>query len=167
MKRFGIGSALVVLWLLLWGDLSPANLLSGVVIATLLLAAFPRDRRDTQRYVIRPLAALRLVAWFAAQLVYSNIVLIRQVLSRRSRVKTGVVACELETSSSRLLTVITNLVALTPGTMVVETTFDPTTIFVHVLRLDDHESVRASVRRLEARVVAAFGPLPRRPGAPA
>jgi multisubunit Na+/H+ antiporter MnhE subunit len=77
-------------------------------------------------------------------------------------VQTGVVACELRNSSSRLLTVITNLIALTPGTMVVQTTFEPTTLYVHVLRLDDPEHVRAAVAKLEDRVVAAFGPLHRR-----
>jgi multicomponent Na+:H+ antiporter subunit E len=165
VKRFGIAFSLVVLWLLLWGDVSIANVLSGAAIAVLLLTAFPGDRRDAERYVIRPFAALRLAGWFAAQLVYSNLVLIRQVLSRRSRVRTGVVPCVLGTSSSRLVTVITNFIALTPGTMVVQTTFEPTTLYVHVLRLDGEEDVRASVRTLEERVVAAFGPLPRRSGA--
>jgi multicomponent Na+:H+ antiporter subunit E len=159
--RIGIASSLVVLWLLLWGDLSVANVLSGIAIATLLLAAFPGDRRaDAERYVIRPIAALRLTAYFLVQLVSSNILLVREVLSRRSRVHTAVVACQLETSSSRLTTVIMDLIALTPGTMTVEMSRDPTILYVHVLRLDDVEKVRASVSRLESLVVAAFGPLP-------
>jgi multicomponent Na+:H+ antiporter subunit E len=161
--RVGIASALVALWVLLWGEASLANVLSGIVIAAALLAAFPGDRRaDAARFVIRPFAALRLAGWFVVQLVGSNILLTREVLSPRSRVNTGVVACPLRTSSSRLTTVITNVIALTPGTMTVEITLEPTVLYVHVLRLDDVDTVRDSVSHLESLVLAAFGPLPGR-----
>jgi multicomponent Na+:H+ antiporter subunit E len=159
--RIGIGAALVVLWVLLWGEASPANVLSGVAVSAMLLLAFPGDRRDDAvRYVIRPVAAARLACWFVVQLVGANVLLAREVLRRRSRLRTGVVACPLRTSSSRLTTVITNMIALTPGTMTVEVRDDPRTLYVHVLKLDDDvETVRASVRDLESRVLAAFGPL--------
>jgi multicomponent Na+:H+ antiporter subunit E len=158
--RIGIASSLVVLWVLLWGDASLANLMSGVAIAAALLLAFPGDRReDAVRFVIRPIAALRLIAWFLVQLVISNALIARVVISRRSSVRTGVVACPLRTSSSRLTTVITSMVALTPGTMIVEVGDEPRVLYVHVLKLDDAESVRASIRDLESRVLAAFGPL--------
>jgi multicomponent Na+:H+ antiporter subunit E len=156
--RIGIASALVLLWLLLWGDVSLANVVSGIAVATVLLAAFPEDRSDAARHLLRPLAAVRLLAWFIAQLVGANVLLTREVLSRRSRIRTGVVACELETTSSRVTTLITNLIALTPGTMTVATTYQPTTLYVHVLQLHDVEKVRSSVRRLESLVVAAFEP---------
>jgi multicomponent Na+:H+ antiporter subunit E len=163
--RIGIASSLVGLWVLLWGDASIGNILSGVVLAAALLLAFPGDRReDAVRYVIRPLAALRLTGWFVVQLVVSNVLLTREVVARRSRIHTGVVACPLQTSSSRLTTVITNMIALTPGTMTVEIGDDPRVLYVHVLKLDDVEAVRASVSDLEARVLAAFGPPPTLPG---
>jgi multicomponent Na+:H+ antiporter subunit E len=157
--RIGIASALVALWVLLWGDLSVANVVSGIAIASALLLAFPGDRRaDAVRFVIRPVAALRLVLWFAAQLVVSNVLLAREIVRRQSQVRTGVVACPMRTASTRLITVITNMIALTPGTMTVEMSEDPIVLHVHVLKLDDPDTVRADVRELEDRVLAAFGP---------
>jgi hypothetical protein len=55
--------------------------------------------------------------------------------------------------------VITSMIALTPGTMTVEIHDEPRVLFVHVLKLDDPDEVRASIRDLESRVLAAFGPL--------
>jgi multicomponent Na+:H+ antiporter subunit E len=168
MMRIGIATSLVVLWILLWGDISAANLLSGILVSTALLAAFPGDRRDdAMRYVIRPFAALRLVGWFVVQLVRSNVLLTREVLSPRSRIRTGVVACPLRTTSSRLTTIVANVIALTPGTMTVDIDSSggdgaPPVLFVHVLKLDDVATVRRSVTDLESLVLGAFGPLPSR-----
>ena len=166
MKRIGIAASLVVLWTLLWGDLSAANLLSGTLVAVVLLAAFPGDRRDDAvRYVIRPVATMRLIAWFVVQLVRSNVLLTREVLSPRSRIHTGVVACPMRTSSSRVTTIVANVIALTPGTMTVDIDREPPVLHVHVLKLDDVDAVRQSVTELETLVLAAFRPLGAEEGA--
>lgn len=159
MMRVGLAGALVVIWVLLWGEASFANVASGVVIAIALLTVFPSDTPEgAPRFVVRPLAFLRLVGYFVAQLVVSNILLTREVLSRRSRIRTGVVTCELRTGSTRIMTIVANLIALTPGTMTVDVEADPVVLHIHVLKLDDVEDVRAQVAHLEWLVLQAFGP---------
>ena len=59
--------------------------------------------------------------------------------------------------SDELLTLITNLLALSPGTMPVELRHDPTVLYVHVLHLRDVEDVRDEIRRLTDLAVRAFG----------
>ena len=58
--------ALLVLWVALWGELSVANLLSGVLLVALVTWLFVHDE---PQYTLRPLAALRLGAHVLVNLV--------------------------------------------------------------------------------------------------
>jgi multicomponent Na+:H+ antiporter subunit E len=154
-------AALVALWLLAWGEVSLANIVSGVAVAAALLVAFPpRRRRASAR--VRPLGVLRLVLYVARQLVTSNYLVAREIVSRRSNVRTGVLAYEVGRPSDEVVTLIANVMALTPGTMTVEATRDPAVIYVHVLLLEDIDAARRSFARLEELAVAAVGDAARR-----
>jgi len=150
--------ALVVLWLLLWGDLSVANVLSGAAVAVVLLVVFPlgTDRDQTDRFAIHPVAVVRLLATFVGQVLWSNVLLTRSILTPDAGLRTAVVVCPLASRSNRVMTLTANLLALTPGIMPVDVTTDPSSISVHVL-LATPDEVRRNVAHLEALVIAAVG----------
>jgi multicomponent Na+:H+ antiporter subunit E len=52
---------------------------------------------------------------------------------------------------------MTNLVAISPGTMPIELRQDPIVLYVHVLHLTDVEQVRGEILHLADLVVRAFG----------
>lgn len=159
----GLVVSLVGLWLLLWGDLSVANVASGVLVALALLAVFPLPRPDDGPHrVVRPLALARFVGYLFYELVVSNLVVARVVVSPRPRTRTGVVACPLRTTSDRMVTVLCNVIALSPGTMMVDVGEDA--IYVHALLLHDLDRVRADVDRLQRLLLAAFPEQPRPEG---
>jgi multicomponent Na+:H+ antiporter subunit E len=155
IRTAGYVGFLLVVWLLLWGEVSAANVVSGLLVAALLLVVFPRPR-STTGFVIRPIPTVRFLALFAHDLVVSNLVLSREVVSRRSRMQTGVIAVPIHGCSESLLAVIANLLALSPGTMTVDITTQPSVLYVHVLIFRDLESVRAKIARLNRLVVEAF-----------
>ena len=67
-------SALVVLWVLLWGDLSVANVLSGIVCRVALLVVFPLgDRSSTVDTACRRRRRWSWSAYFVAELVRSSL----------------------------------------------------------------------------------------------
>jgi multicomponent Na+:H+ antiporter subunit E len=149
-------AGLVLLWLLAWGEASVANVVSGVVVACALLVAFPpRARRSTGR--VRLLGALRLLLYVGGQLVTSNYLVAREILSRRSTVRAGVLAYELRRPSDEVVTLMANVMSLTPGTMTVEATSDPAVLYVHFLLLDDVAGARRAISRLEELAVATIG----------
>ena len=63
----------------------------------------------------------------------------------------------MRTSSPKVLSTVSNILALSPDTMAVQATNDPPTLYVHVLALDDIEAVRRKVAQLEAFVIDAVG----------
>jgi multicomponent Na+:H+ antiporter subunit E len=156
-RSLGFVVAIVVLWILAWGALSPANLLSGLAVAVVLLAAAPEARAPFHLPPFRPRALARLGWRLARDLVASNVVLTREVLTPRPRIATGVVDVALPGCSDELLTVLANLLSMTPGTMPLEIRRDPTVMVVHILHLDDVEAVRARIRSLRDLLVRALG----------
>ncbi len=157
MRSAAVIVVLAAIWVLLWGSASVANIISGLLVGAVLVTLVPALRGPDRPLVMRPIAVARLVGHFLADLVRSNVVLTREIVTPRSRIHTAIVGVELPECSDELLTVISNLLALAPGTMPVELSLDPPVLYVHVLHLEDVEQVRRDVRRLTELAVAAFG----------
>jgi multicomponent Na+:H+ antiporter subunit E len=156
---------LVALWILMWGELSIANVVTGVAVAGALLVVFPPEP-PVGHLRVGPMGVLRLTGYVIVQLVRSNVVMTREILRRRPQLHPGVVAHRLATPSQQVVTLMTNVIALSPGTMVVDVDVESTTIAVHFLKFDDPERSRAALAHLEQLVVAAIAaPLARSRGA--
>jgi multicomponent Na+:H+ antiporter subunit E len=155
IRHTGFVAFLLGIWLLLWGEVSVANVVSGLLVAALLLVVFPRGSSPAG-FVVRPVPTLRFLAYFARQMIGSVVLLSHAVLSRRARFHAGVVAVPVDVSSSSLLAVMANLLALSPGTMTVEIENAPPTLVVHVLIFRDVDTVRMKIEQLNRLVVLAF-----------
>ena len=159
---------LVVLWLLAWGEVSVGNVVSGVAVAAALLVAFPLGPRASGRLRFSPIGAGRLAVYVLVQLVNSNVVMARQILRRRPETVPGVLAHRLSEPSEEVVTVMTSVISLSPGTMTVEVDAESRVIYVHFFLLRDLEAARTSLSRLEDLAVQAIAAPKRvRPAPPA
>lgn len=148
---------LLAVWLALWGNISAANALSGLVVA-LLVVRFLSPPATARAGRVRPGATLRLLVYFVVKLVEANVIVAWEVLTPRNRIAEGIVAVPLRSDSDVLLTVLADAITLTPGTLTVHVHRNPSVVYVHVLHLEDAAKVRAEVQHLEQLVLAAFGP---------
>lgn len=149
--------ALLVFWLLAWGEFSFANVVSGVVLSVLLLVAFPRRTFRAPRVRVNLIGVAKLVFHIMRQLVVSTALVAREVVSPRSGVRTGVIAHPMQVASAEVMSLLANAIALTPGTMTVEVTTDPGVMYVHFLLLDDVDQARRQIADLERLAIAALG----------
>lgn len=164
MSRLTLGVCIVIGWMFLWGDVGVGPVIGGTLVVVALYVVFPSSRASFPRVVVHPFAVARLFAYFVRQLVVSNALLTRELLRRRNSICTRVVEIPMRTSVPSLLTMVTNLASLSPGTIVVDADESapgtPPTLVVHVLvfgDLDDPEAAIRSVHALEERCVLAFG----------
>lgn len=150
---------LTVLWLLLWADLSLANVATGLIVGAVLLAAAGARpvRRDDDTPVVSLVASLWFVIWVLGKLVQANLVLAWEILTPRNRIRTGVVAVPLRTESPTVSMIVATVITLTPGTLTIEVAGSPPVLYVHVLHLHDLDRVRADLLAIEALSVRAFG----------
>src|SRR5690606_24636091 len=104
LGRAGLVAALVVVWTLLWGEVSVPNVISGLAVAIGLLIVFPLDEVEHVDHRIHPLGVARLAGYFLYELVVSTISVARDVIVGPSRVSTAVVACPLRVDADGLIT---------------------------------------------------------------
>lgn len=145
----------LVVWVALWGDLTLANVLWGLLLGVVALWLVPVQHK-THRVPVRPGAMLRFGAMFAWALVRASAVVAWEVVTPRNDIHEGIVAIPLRTTSPGLMTLIANAISLTPGTLTLEVRRAPPTLYVHVLHLREIEDVRADIHRLEDLALAAF-----------
>jgi multisubunit Na+/H+ antiporter MnhE subunit len=88
------------------------------------------------------------------QLVTSNLVMTRQILGRSSGSDPGVLAHRLQRPSVGVITLMSSIIALSPGTMTIDA--DTSTIYVHFFRLHDVDAARRFLAHLEHLIVDAL-----------
>ena len=152
-----VGLALV--WMTLWGDISVATAVGGLLAGTVASLVFPLPQVRLNIRV-RPLALLRLIARFAFDVLASSIQVARVVLLPRRPLRNAVVEVRMRTPSDFVMTVVAEMTCLIPGSLVVEARRSPHTLVLHVLDVGDQAGVdrfRQAVLDQEARVVRALG----------
>lgn len=157
MSIVGFGAVLMAVWLLLWGSITVANVLSGVAVVGVVLLVLPDTRFAPHRSPFRPLAIARLGVRIVSDMVRANVVVTREILTPRSSINEGVVDVPIPGCSDALLTFVADVLALSPGVMPIEVSRDPGVIWVHVLHLSDPERTRRDVASLAELAVRAFG----------
>jgi multicomponent Na+:H+ antiporter subunit E len=167
-RRLVLGVWFVVLWVALWGQITLANIVSGLVVAVGLLVIVGLPRQPDARMgggAFRPLRAVVFFVYFAIAVVISNLQLALQVIDPRNTVRPGILRLPLHGCSDALVTMIANAMTLTPGSITVEVRRFAQTgpqppgavVYVHVLRADDPDQARSQLFRLARLAILAFG----------
>ena len=157
-RRVALTVWLTVVWCALWEDIRPGVVLAGLAIGVGVSSLVRLGSKEPPS-TLRPLAALRFVAWFAWALITSTGRVVVQVLRPGPPPPEGIVAVPIRGCSDTVITIVGHAISLTPGTITIEARRgDPPMLYVHVLGLEDLEATRHDILALEARVIRAFGP---------
>jgi multicomponent Na+:H+ antiporter subunit E len=148
-----------VIWVLLWGDLSLANLVSGFLLGLLITWVFPLPPIDFHgRFRLWP--HTKLVATLLFDLVRSSFVVAAQAFHFGHTMRNAVVRVDLRTHSDLYLTLTSELVSLVPGSLVMEARRQESVVYLHVMDVRspaDIAHARRKVLQAEERVVRSFG----------
>lgn len=164
MTAFRISGMLVwltVLWVALWGDLSVANVASGLLIGLVVLGVSRQPRLIGRGSDLNPRISPFALAYFGLYVLYklgeANLILAWQIVRPRLRAVTSVVEVPLRSDGELVRHVVANVITLTPGTITFEVRAEPPSLYVNVFKLDDIDRVRRDLLRIEELAVKAFG----------
>lgn len=150
---------LTVVWVLLWGTLSPATIVGGVVVAVLVTWLFPLPpMRDPMPF--RPLRLLALAGFLGLDLIRSAADVAWETVWHGPRARAGIVAVPLLCGSARAVALVAGAVALSPGSYVLQIDRAHSTFWVYTLGLrgpGDVERVRRAMLVMQRKVIAAVG----------
>ncbi len=147
----------VAVWLAVSGSITPANLILAVLVSTLALGLVRHELRHGGRYRLRPLRLLSLLILFARELALSAWKVAVVVTRRRIEVQPGIFAYPLTVKTDFQITLLANLISLTPGTLSIEVSPDRKTLYVHAMDCSNIEATKNDIRTgFEKKIMEAF-----------
>ena len=144
---------LALIWVGITGEFSSANLVIGLVLGYVILAFAMRDVKYFNHYASKVPKVIRFIGFFVRELVMSNLRVAYDVLTPTHYMRPAVIAVPLEARTDGEITILANLISLTPGTLSLDVSSDRRVLYLHVMYLDDEQAVHASIKALEARVL--------------
>ncbi|MCB1738403.1 MAG: Na+/H+ antiporter subunit E [Gammaproteobacteria bacterium] len=153
-----ITPALTLVWLLLNNSFAPGHILLGLLlgwaIPHLTLAFWP----DTVK-VYKPSALLRLFGLFLYDILVANLVVARLILTGPKHLKPAFVAVSLDIDHPFAISLLANIISLTPGTVSAQLSDDRRSLWVHALDTDNPDALITEIKtRYEAPLKEAFTP---------
>jgi len=143
---FLLNILLALSWMALTGQFSPVNFLEGFVLGYLMLWLVQRTLgRST--YFSKVRQVLGFVAFFAVELLLANLRVAYSVLVPHKSLRPGVVAVPLDVETDMEITLLVNLITLTPGTLSLDVSADRKVLYVHTLYVDDVDEFRCKIKQ--------------------
>jgi len=139
VTRFFLNVILALAWCLLHDEISLRQFVIGFLVGLLAMLFFPRSFHQERRYFRKAALSVRLVLFFVKELLIANWTVVRQVLALKLAIRPGIVAYPLSLQNDVLITLLANMITLTPGTLSVEVAPDRQFLFIHFLDVDDVE----------------------------
>jgi multicomponent Na+:H+ antiporter subunit E len=158
MNALFIIGILALVWAAITGSFSGLNLLFGGLIggvAVLLL----RKSLGNHGHLRRARRALSLLGLFLYELLASAVRVALVVLrpDMDKVIRPAIIAVPLSVKSDIEITLLANLITLTPGTLSVDLSPDRSVLYVHALTISDRESMIAEIKNgFEKKVLEVF-----------
>jgi multicomponent Na+:H+ antiporter subunit E len=153
MNLFVWNVLLALVWAATTEEFSAANLAIGFVLGYVLLFIL-RPVMGQFKYFRDVYDIIALIIFFIVELVLANIRMAYYTLMPLNRMRPAVIAVPIEPMNETELTVLANLITLTPGTLTLDISDDRRIMYVHVMRLYDLEKEKLQIKRgFEERVL--------------
>ena len=136
---------LALSWAALAGEVTALSLAVGFVLGFVILYSVRRLLRPS-RYFEKLWQCLRLAGLFAWELVLANLRIAYEVVTPSHNMRPGVVAIPLDAETDAEITLLANLITLTPGTLSLDVSDDRRVLYIHAMYVDDVEELRRSIK---------------------
>jgi multicomponent Na+:H+ antiporter subunit E len=145
LSLFVANVLLALIWALVFGEFTPWNFVVGLVGGYIALRLAIRNPRSKYFRKVGDVASL--VGFFLAQMVLANLTMVVYVLSPLKKLRPGILAIPLRPGMSDLeITLLANMVTLTPGTLSMDVSEDRRALFVHFMHIEDPEAAVRDVK---------------------
>lgn len=144
LKKLLMNLLLTFVWVALTGRLLFVNFAFGFILAFIIM--WVTERRGDRGYFNRIPKIISFTLFFIFELVKANLEVAFHVVSPRLRMKPGIVAIPLNVTTDFEITLLANLITLTPGTLSLDVSDDKKVLYVHSLNIKDRDQFIASIK---------------------
>jgi multicomponent Na+:H+ antiporter subunit E len=145
--------ALAVTWVVLTGRATVVNLLVGFALAS-GLTYFLQRGRGVPRPFLKLYRSADLLLFLVWELVLSNLRIAYDVLTPTHHMRPAIVGIPLDAKTDAEITLLANLITLTPGTLSLRVAGDRSVLYIHAMYVPDREQLIAEIKHgFERRVL--------------
>ena len=144
-NQFLLNILLAIAWILLTGEVTAENFIEGLIIGYLILWVSKLALGGTEYFKKIP-KAISFFFYFIKELILANIKVAFDIITPKDYMKPGIVAVPLDAKTDMEITLLANLITLTPGTLSLDVSKDKKVLYIHTLYLDDTEKFRAEIK---------------------
>ncbi|MGA1192887.1 MAG: Na+/H+ antiporter subunit E [Kiritimatiellia bacterium] len=146
---------LALLWAMMTGGISLINLLVGFFVGYLILGSI-HGTSGTSSYFTKVPQTIRFILYFILELLISSVRVAYDVVTPTYYMKPGIIAIPMDAKTDIEITMLANLITLTPGTLSLDVSFDRKTLYIHSMFVSDPEKVRRETKDMERRLLAVM-----------
>ncbi len=156
MMLYLINILMALVWALITGSFTLANIIFGFVLGAGALYLI-REQAGSLGYFGRGAKLTKLGMLFLYELIMSAVRVATLVMSPKMDLKPGIFAYPLELDRDFEITLLANMITLTPGTLSVDVSDDRRFLYVHAVDCSDPDSLRRDIADgFERRIKEAF-----------
>jgi len=153
MSGFFWNILLAIVWVLMSGSFELLNYVFGFFIGYLVILLMSRSISMRSDYPRKLPRACFFLLYFIEELIKANIKVAIDIVTPTFLGKPGVIGLELDAKTNFEITLVANVISLTPGTLSLDVSADKKILFVHAMYLTDEDQVRAELKNLERRLL--------------
>jgi multicomponent Na+:H+ antiporter subunit E len=136
---------IALLWMFLTISFNASTFIVGFLLGALMLwitkGFFPG-----RFYMNRVWAVIKLISLFLKELVMANIQVLFLIVQPKMPIKPAIFALPTVLEKDWEITLLSNLITLTPGTLVIDISPDSKTLYIHALHYDDADEAINSIK---------------------
>ncbi|QJQ94765.1 MULTISPECIES: Na+/H+ antiporter subunit E [Halomonadaceae] len=147
---------LALAWVVLSGDFTGLNLVVGLVFGYITLVLIEPQVEALKGYSARVPRIIMFIGFFIKELILANLRVAFDIVTPPWHMKPGVIAMPLKAQTELEITMVANLISLTPGTLSLDVSDDKRVLYIHAMFLDDEEELRRGLEEMERRALELF-----------
>ncbi|MCC6176343.1 MAG: Na+/H+ antiporter subunit E [Chloroflexi bacterium] len=153
MTAFLWNILLALAWVALTAAFTPINLVFGFALGYLILF-FAQRVLGPANYFLKVRQFVSFVLFFIRELVLANLRVALDVVTPGYNMRPAIVAVPLDVETDVEITLLANLITVTPGSFSIDVSPDRRVLYVHAMYVDDPDEFRRSIKEgFERRVL--------------
>lgn len=129
---------LTLIWVLATGTLTEENLLFGFFLGFMILWIITTNKKESKYFYIVP-TVISFILTMLWEIVKANFLTVKESIFQ-DQLEPAIIKYPLKAKTDGEISLLANVVALTPGTVVIDVSDDKKVMFIHVMHLKDRES---------------------------
>ena len=152
-NRFLANLLLTFIWLAVTGSFDAANIIFAFFLSYFILYVITRGSTRARYFRLVP-KLLSFFFYFLYELLKANLQVAWEVGTPKFNMTPGIVAVPLDIKTNGQITLLANLITLTPGTLSMDVSDDKKFLYVHSMYIKDRESfIRGIKNGFEKRII--------------